>query len=97
MTTEYDAILSFLFEPTLDATNWRAEHAIRPLVVTRKMCGGGNRTARGAHSQQILGSVLRTAQQRGLDATDLLTTLLAARSPTVPAILQAPRQGTLTR
>jgi transposase len=30
LITEYDAIFSFLFDPTLDATNWRAEHAIRP-------------------------------------------------------------------
>lgn len=89
LITEYDAIFSFLFEPTLDATNWRAEHAIRPLVVTRKMCGGGNRTARGAHSQQVLGSVLRTAHQRGLDTTDLLVTLLRAPKPTVPATLQS--------
>ena len=45
LIVEFDAIFSFLFDPTLDATNWRAEHALRPAVVTRKMCGGGNRTA----------------------------------------------------
>jgi transposase len=89
---EYDAIFSFLFDPTLDATNWRAEQALRPAVVTRKMCGGGNRTERGARTQEVLGSVLRTADQRGLDATDLLVTLLAARRPIVPASLNASRQ-----
>ncbi|HEX2311388.1 MAG TPA: IS66 family transposase, partial [Vicinamibacterales bacterium] len=78
LVVEFEAIFSFLFEPTLDATNWRAEHALRPAVVTRKMCGGGNRTQRGATSQQILASVLRTADQRGLDATDVLVTLLTA-------------------
>jgi transposase len=88
LIVEYDAIFSFLFDPTLDATNWRAEQALRPAVVTRKMCGGGNRTARGADSQQVLASVLRTADQRGLDATDLLVTLLTARTPTVPPALQ---------
>ena len=88
LIVEYDAIFSFLFDPTLDATNWRAEQALRPAVVTRKMCGGGNRTARGAESQQILASVLRTADQRGLDATDLLVTLLTARTPSVPPSLQ---------
>ena len=87
LIVEYDALFSFLFDPTLDATNWRAEQALRPAVVTRKMCGGGNRTARGATSQQILASVLRTADQRGLDPTDLLVTLLTARTPTVPASL----------
>lgn len=89
LVREYDAIFSFLFEPTLDATNWRAEQALRPAVVTRKMCGGGNRTARGARSQEILASVLRTADQRGLDATAILTTLLMASTPTVPLALRS--------
>ncbi|MGH8519649.1 MAG: IS66 family transposase, partial [Panacagrimonas sp.] len=84
LIVEYDAVFSFLFDPTLDATNWRAEHALRPAVVTRKMCGGGNRTARGARSQEVLASVLRTADQRGLDATELVVTLLTAPTPTVP-------------
>lgn len=83
-----DAIFSFLFDPTLDATTWRAEHALRPAVITRKTCGGGNRTARGAVSQQVLTSVLRTADQRRLDATDLLVTLLTAPTPTVPPSLR---------
>jgi hypothetical protein len=74
---------------TLDATNWRAEHARRPAVVTRKMCGGGSRTQRGAESQQVLASVLRTADQRGLDATDVLVTLLTAPTPVVPPRLRA--------
>jgi transposase len=89
LIVEYDAIFSFLFDPTLDATNWRAEQALRPAVVTRKMCGGGNRTAHGAETQQVLASVLRTAHQRGLDTTDLFVTLLRAPTPTVPAVLQA--------
>jgi transposase len=83
LTAEYDAVFSFLFEPTLDATNWRAEHALRPGVVTRKMCGGGNRTPRGAQTQQVLASILRTAQQRGLDSTAVLVTALRAPRPIV--------------
>ena len=70
-------------DPTLDATNWRAEHALRPAVVTRKTCGGGNRTIRGAQTQQILTSVLRTAQQRGLDSTTILVSALQAPKPVV--------------
>lgn len=88
LIVEFDAIFSFLFDPTLDATNWRAEQALRPAVVTRKMCGGGNRTARGAQSQQVLASVLRTADQRGLDATDLVVSLLTAPTATVPLALR---------
>ncbi len=89
LVREYDAIFSFLFDPTLDATNWRAEQALRPAVVTRKMCGGGNRTVRGARSQEILASVLRTADQRGLDATAVLATLLTAATPGVPPALRS--------
>jgi transposase len=88
LIVEFDAIFSFLFDPTLDATNWRAEQALRPAVVTRKMCGGGNRTARGAQSQQVLASVLRTADQRGLDANDVFVTLLTAPEPIVPLNLR---------
>lgn len=87
LDTEFAHVFSFLFDPTLDATNWRAEQALRPAVITRKTCGGGNRTARGAISQQILTSVLRTSDQRGLDAMDVLVGLFTAPTPTVPPAL----------
>ncbi len=65
------------------AFNWRAEQALRPAIVTRKMCGGGNRSPRGADTQHVLASMLRTARQRGLDETDVLVTLLRAPMPIV--------------
>lgn len=83
LTTELPAIFSFLVDPALDATNWRAEQALRPAVVTRKVCGGGNRTPQGAETQQVLASILRTAQQRQLDADAVITTLLHAPAPIV--------------
>jgi transposase len=46
----------------VQATNWRAEQAIRPAVITRKGWGG-NRTWAGAGTWQALASVLRTASQ----------------------------------
>jgi transposase len=88
LITEFAGLFSFLWDPTLDATTWRAEQALRPAVITRKVCGGGNRTGRGAHSQQVLASLLRTAAQRNLDATDLVVTLLTAATPTVPPALK---------
>jgi transposase len=94
LVREHDAVFSFLFDPTLDATNWRAEQARRPAVVTRKTCGGGNRTAHGAQSQQVLTTVLRTADHWGLDATTLLATLLTAPRPTVPLALDRSRRST---
>jgi hypothetical protein len=66
----------------VQATNWRAEHAIRPAVVTRK-AWGGNRTWDGAATQQILASVLRTADQQHRDPVELLVGLLQVPVPTV--------------
>ena len=48
-----NALFTFLNCPGLESTNWRAEQAIRPMVVARKVWGG-NRTARGAQTQSIL-------------------------------------------
>ena len=62
-------------------------------VVTRKMCGGGNRSPRGADTQQVLVSILRTAHQRGLDSSDVLTTLLRAGPYCLPAFLSDGRFG----
>jgi len=92
LTREFSAIFSFLFDPTVDATNWRAEQALRPAVVTRKLAGGGNRSAHGARTQQILASVLRTAHQRGLDAGAIVAGLLHHQAPSVaPALLPPPQ------
>jgi len=88
LTREFPAIWSFLFDPTIDATNWRAEHAIRPAVVTRKVWGG-NRTWRRAHAQQTLGSIIRTAHQRHLNPHAVLVSMLHAREPIVPPVFQA--------
>ena len=92
LRTELPALLSFLFEPTVDATNWRAEHALRPAVVNRKVCGG-NRSARGAATQQVLTSLLRTAQQRHVDAADVLVELLRSPQPTVSQALAPHTDG----
>lgn len=90
LNREWDALFTFLFALTVDATNWRAEHAIRWAVITRKVCGGGNRTPRGAVTQYVLASVLRTARQRGLDRHAVLTPLLCAPTPIVSPALAAP-------
>ena len=71
-------ILTFLYEPDLEATNWPAEQAIRPAVVNRKVFGG-NRTSAGAHAQEILASFFATCVQQGHDALAILAHLI--RSP----------------
>ena len=78
LVAEAPALFTFLARPDIDATNWRAEQAIRPAVVNRKVWGG-NRTWRGAATQGRVMSVLRTAAQQGVDAIDYLAQL--ARAP----------------
>ena len=79
----------FLCDPSIDATNWRAEHPIRPAVVTRKVCGG-NRTRKGADTQQVLSSVVRNARQRKLDLPELIRTMLCAPTAIVRDVLALP-------
>ncbi len=83
LATEFAAVFLFLWDLSIDATNWRAEQAIRPAVVIRKVCGG-NRTRHGADTQQVLASVVRTARQRHLDLPPLIATMLRATDPVVP-------------
>lgn len=82
LQTERAALFTFLAQPAVAATNWQAEQAIRPAVVTRKVCGG-NRTAHGAATQQIVASVLRTATQQQRDPLALLIGLQCSPRPTV--------------
>jgi transposase len=61
--------LQFLDDPTIPATNHRAEQALRPAVVNRKVWGG-NRTEAGAAAQGVLSSVLQTCRQQVVSALD---------------------------
>jgi transposase len=74
-----DELFTFLRQPGLDATNWRAELAIRFGVILRKVWGG-SRTWVGARAQAILMSVWRTCWQRGRSALDFLSQLLRGMS-----------------
>jgi transposase len=73
-----DDLFTFLRQPGLDATNWRAELAIRFGVILRKVWGG-SRTWPGARAQSVLMSVWRTCWQRGCSALDFLSQLLRGR------------------
>lgn len=78
----------FLIDPTIDATNYRAEQAMRPAVVNRKVWGG-NRTWAGAWAQGVLLSVTRTLTQRGHDVLQWLSRL--RRHPTGLLLPASPR------
>jgi transposase len=70
-------LFTFLHCPGVEATNNRAERAVRPAVIARKVWGG-NRTVNGARTQQILVSVLASCGQQGKDAFPRLVGLLRA-------------------
>jgi transposase len=80
-----DELFTFLRQPGLDATNWRAELAIRFGVILRKVWGG-SRTWVGARAQSVLMSVWRTCWQQGRSALDFLSQLLRGR----PVVLVLP-------
>ena len=88
---ERNAIFTFLHCPGLDATNYRAEQAIRPMLVTRKTWGG-NRTATGAHTQSVLASVLQTCRRQFRSAIDVFQRLFRSpKSLTLDLTLPPPR------
>jgi transposase len=68
---------SFLTEPSIPATNWPAEQAIRPAVVNRKVWGG-NRTTAGAAAQGVLMSVIETCRRQTRSALDFVSETLRA-------------------
>ena len=83
-------LFTFLRQPGLDATNWRAELAIRFGVILRKVWGG-NRTWAGARAQSVLMSVWRTCWQQGRSALDELPTNRKDAKATRAEQYQTPR------
>lgn len=66
--------------PGSGSHHWRAEQALRPAVVAHKVWGG-NRTERGAQTQQILVSLLATCRQRNHPVQAVLIRLLCSPQP----------------
>ena len=81
-----DHLFTFLVYEGVDATNNRAERALRPAVVLRKT-GACNKTPRGARTHSVLASILVTAKQRGLDIIKSVGRILT--TPGIPAPLPA--------
>jgi transposase len=90
---EREHLLTFLKVSGVQATNWRAEQAIRPAVVNRKSWGG-NRTDHGAQVQQTLMSVIRTSRQQGICPIALLTDLQLQTAPAPSPMLRLPATNT---
>lgn len=64
-------LFTFLSHPAVEATNNRAERALRPAVIARKL-SCGNKTERGAHTWEILTSLAATCRQRSKDFVTFL-------------------------
>jgi transposase len=62
----------FLVDPTIPATNHRAEQALKTPIVNRKVWGG-NRTDAGGEAQAIISSVLQTCQNKAIDAFQFIS------------------------
>ena len=73
----FEQWFTFLFNPQVEATNWKAEQAIRPAVVNRKVWGG-NRTPAGAKAQGILMSIIETWHRHARSAVDHVSQTLRA-------------------
>ena len=65
----------FLIDPTIPATNHRAEQALKTPIVNRKVWGG-NRTDAGAAAQEVTSSVLETCKNKAIDAFGFVSSAL---------------------
>jgi transposase len=82
-------LFTFLKLPGIDATNYRAEQAMRPVAVNRKVWGG-NRTAAGAHAQSVLMTVLATCRQQARDSLGFIAHVLRGRQVCLPLLPAGP-------
>ena len=73
-------LFTFLDHPGVEATNNRAERALRPAVIARKL-SCGNKTERGKRTWEILASLAATCHQRGPNLVELLRPNLLLPNP----------------
>jgi hypothetical protein len=64
-------LFTFLDHEAVEGTNNRAERALRPAVIARKL-SAGNKTERGARTWETLASLAATCAQRGQDLVEFL-------------------------
>ncbi|MCI0557961.1 MAG: IS66 family transposase [Nitrososphaera sp.] len=86
LLTERSALFTFLDQLDLPATNYPAEQAIRPAVITRKICGG-NRSWKGAFTQQIILSFIRTCRLQNRNVSEILIRAMRLKHPLPPTFL----------
>lgn len=79
-------LLRFLDDPAIEPTNNRAERALRPAVIARKV-SQCSKNHRGAHATAVITSILQTATKRSMDLLETLRQALQGENPfaAVPA------------
>ncbi len=95
LQNERGHMFTFLCDPGVQATNWRAEQALRPAIVNRKSWGG-NRTAKGARTQQTVMSVIRTARQQSVDPVELMVSAQLCAAPAASNLIKLPARASPT-
>jgi hypothetical protein len=73
-------LFTFLDAPGVEPTHNRAERALRPAVIARKL-SCGNRTLRGKRTWETLASLAATCAQRGQDFVEFLRPYLLLQTP----------------
>ena len=81
LAKQREHLLVCLEEPAAEPTNNRAERALRPAVIARKL-SCGNKTRRGKHAWEILASLAQTCAQTGQDFVEYL-------APKLTLVMQA--------
>lgn len=86
---DWDAVVAFVKNPQLPATNNEAERALRMAVIYRKICYG-TRTEEGSRSYASFLSVMETCKRRGINPWDYIGKVIAcARKGINPPPMQA--------
>jgi hypothetical protein len=75
LTGDINELFVFVEHHAVPRENNPAERAIRPLVITRKVCGG-TRSQKGSETKMVLTSLLHTAQLRGREPITAVEQLL---------------------
>lgn len=80
----------FLNDPSIPATNHRAEQGLKPPIVNRKVWGG-NRTWNGVRAQEVNSSVLQTCRKLAKDIVNYISHALRGFiSPLFPRLAHPP-------
>ena len=67
---ERDKLFVFVTNPEVDGTNNRAERAVRPNVVLRKV-SGGTKSPKGTKNLEVLSSAIQTCRMNGTDLVEI--------------------------